>query len=673
MTYLCGQITKPNFTMNHLLYVCALLLMFCSNAVAKNFTLASPDGRLKALVNVDKAITYQVTYNGTRLLAPSQISMTVGSGDRWGVGSKLRKATKVARNETISAQNYKKAVVADRCNELTLVFDGFSIVFRAYDEGVAYRFVSGSMKSLKIVAEQADMNYPDDLETLVPYVREKGDVKAQLHNSFENNYTSACLSELRDGQLIFLPYIVKADNGVKVVVAESDVENYPGMFVEKGSKKNGMDAVFAPCPKTVKQGGHNELEQIVTETEDYIALAKPKQKFPWRIISVSAEDKDILDNDMVFRLAAPLRLADASWVKPGKVAWDWWNDWGLYKVPFKAGINTQTYKHYIDFAAKHGIEYVILDEGWAVNKKADLFQVVPEIDLKGIVDYGKQKGVGIILWAGYKAFDRDMERVCQTYAAMGVKGYKVDFINRNDAEVMNFLYKAAETCAKYKQVLDFHGICPPTGLTRTWPNVINFEGVNGQEQNKWSTMKKYDQVQYDVTVPFARNFAGPMDYTQGAMLNGTRSTYRPSNTEPMSQGTRCHQLAEYVVFLSPLNMLCDSPTHYDEEPESTDFIAKIPTVWEETVALKSEVGEYVAVARRAGGKWYVGALTNWTPRDLTLDLTPLKAAGKTAVVFKDGANAEKFAQDYEKTTVAIPADGKVTVHLAPGGGVAMEI
>ena len=304
-------------------------------------------------------------------------------------------------------------------------------------------------------------------------------------------FPAACLSELRDGQLIFLPYIVKADNGVKVVVAESDVENYPGMFVEKGSKENGMDAVFAPCPKTVKQGGHNELEQIVTETEDYIALAKPKQKFPWRIISVSAEDKDILDNDMVFRLAAPSRLADASWVKPGKVAWDWWNNWGLYKVPFKAGINTQTYKYYIDFAAKHGIEYVILDEGWAVNKKADLFQVVPEIDLKGIVDYGKQKGVDIILWAGYKAFDRDMERVCQTYAAMGVKGYKVDFINRNDAEVMNFLYKAAETCAKYKQVLDFHGICPPTGLTRTWPNVINFEGVNGQEQN-WTCSRDLD-------------------------------------------------------------------------------------------------------------------------------------------------------------------------------------
>ncbi len=658
--------------MKRLLSLVALLLMLCASAIAKDFTLASPNGKLKVTVNVDKTITYEVNFNGQQLLAPSQISMTVGKGETWGVGSKLTKAISGVRNATIKAQNYKKAVVKDQCNMLLFLFKGFSLEFRAYDEGVAYRF-SGSKKPLNVINEQADMNYASDFESLVPYVRESGDITKQFHNSFENTYTSTRLSGLKDGQLIFLPYIVKADNGVKVVVAESDVENYPGMFVQKGSKANALKATFAPYPKTVKQGGHNELEQLVTETENYITVAKPGQQFPWRIISVSADDKDILNNDMVFRLASPSRLANASWVKPGKVAWDWWNDWGLYKVPFKAGINTETYKYYIDFAAKHGIEYVILDEGWAVNKKADLFQIVPEIDLKAIVDYGKQKGVGIILWAGYKAFDRDMERVCKTYSAMGVKGYKVDFINRNDAEVMNFLYKAAETCAKYKQVLDFHGICPPTGLTRTWPNVINFEGVDGQENDKWATIKQYDQVEYDVTIPFARNFAGPMDYTQGAMLNGTRSTFHPCNSEPMSQGTRCRQLAEYVIFLSPLNMLCDSPTHYDEEPECTDFIAKIPTVWDETIPLKSEVGEYVAMARRKGAKWYVGAITDWTPRDLTLDLSPLKVAGKTATVFKDGVNAEKFAQDYVKTTLTIPADGKVIVHLAPGGGVALEI
>lgn len=659
--------------MKRLLSLVALLLMLCTSAMAKNYTLASPNGKLKVTVNVDKTITYEVNFNEQQLLAPSQISMTVGKGETWGVGSKLTKAFSGVRNTTIKAQNYKKAVVKDQCNMLLFLFKGFSLEFRAYDEGVAYRFVSGSKKAFNVINEQADMNYASNFESLVPYVREKGDITKQFDNSFENTYTPTRLSGLKDGQLLFLPYIVKADNGVKIVVAESDVENYPGMFVQKSSNANALKATFAPYPKTVKQGGHNELEQLVTETENYITVAKPLQQFPWRIISVSADDKDILNNDMVFRLASPSRLADASWVKPGKVAWDWWNDWGLYKVPFKAGINTETYKYYIDFAAKHGIEYVILDEGWAVNKKADLFQVVPEIDLKAIVDYGKQKGVGIILWAGYKAFDRDMERVCKTYSAMGVKGYKVDFINRNDAEVTNFLYKAAETCAKYKQVLDFHGICPPTGLTRTWPNVINFEGVDGQEQNKWSTIKQYDQVQYDVTVPFARNFAGPMDYTQGAMLNGTRSTFHPSNSEPMSQGTRCHQLAEYVIFISPLNMLCDSPTHYEAEPECTEFIAGIPTVWDETVPLKSEVGEYVAVARRKGAKWYVGALTNWTPRDLTLDLSPLKVAGKTATVFKDGVNAEKFAQDYVKTTLTIPADGKVIVHLAPGGGVALEI
>ena len=659
--------------MKRILSLAVLLAFVCANALANDFSVASPDGKLKAKVSVGKTLVYEVNYNGQQLLAPSQISMTVDKGVTWGVGSKFVKALTSARNTSIKAQNYKRAVVKDRCNELQLQFKGFSLVFRAYDEGVAYRFVSGSKKALKVVSEQADMNFASDFESLVPYVREKGDIKKQFHNSFENTYTPTRLSALKDNQLIFLPYVVKADDGVKIVVAESDVENYPAMFVQKNSVANGVKATFAPYPKVVRQGGHNELEQFVTEAEDYLAVAKPSQPFPWRIISVSAEDKDILNNDMVFRLAAPSRLADASWVKPGKVAWDWWNDWGLYKVPFKAGINTETYKYYIDFAAKHGIEYVILDEGWAVNKKADLFQVVPEIDLKAIVDYGKQKGVGIILWAGYKAFDRDMERACKTYAAMGVIGYKVDFINRNDADIMNFLYKAAETCAKYKQVIDFHGICPPTGLTRTWPNVVNFEGVCGQEQNKWSTIKQYDQVQYDVTVPFARNFAGPMDYTQGAMLNGTRSTYHFSNSEPMSQGTRCHQLAEYVIFLSPLNMLCDSPTHYDAEPECTDFIAKIPVVWDETVPLKSEVGEYVAMARRKGNRWYVGAITNWTPRDLTLDLAPLKVAGKTATVYKDGVNADKFAQDYEKTTLAVPADGKVTLHLAPGGGVAMVI
>lgn len=259
--------------MKRLLSLVALLLMLCASAIAKDFTLASPNGKLKVTVNVDKTITYEVNFNGQQLLAPSQISMTVGKGETWGVGSKLTRAITGVRNTTVKAQNYKKAVVKDQCNMLLFLFKGFSLEFRAYDEGMAYRFVSGSKKALIVINEQADMNYASNFESLVPYVRESGDITKQFHNSFENTYTSTRLSGLKDGQLIFLPYIVKADNGVKIVVSESDVENYPGMFVQKGSKANTLKATFAPFPKTVKQGGHNELEQTL--------LRKPRIISPW--------------------------------------------------------------------------------------------------------------------------------------------------------------------------------------------------------------------------------------------------------------------------------------------------------------------------------------------------------------------------------------------------------
>ena len=370
-------------------------------------------------------------------------------------------------------------------------------------------------------------------------------------------------------------------------------------------------------------GGHNNLTVIVKDRENYIAKATAKQAMPWRIIGIGADEAQLLNSDMVYRLGEPSRLDDTSWIKPGKVAWDWWNDWAVYNVPFKAGINTETYKYYIDFASKYGIEYVILDEGWAVNLQADLFQIIPEIDLKEIVDYGKQKNVGIILWAGFYAFDRDMEHVCKHYSEMGVKGFKVDFIDRDDQRAVDFLYRSAEMAAKYKLMLDFHGVFKPAGLNRTYPNVVNFEGVHGLEQNKWRPGDKYSQVDYDVLLPFIRMYAGQMDYTQGAMLNAVKKAYQPNNSEPMSQGTRTHQLAEYAVFISPLNMLCDSPTHYLQNDECAKFIASFPVVWDETVPLQCKLGEYVAVARRSGNNWYVGAINNWNPVDLVLDLSKL--------------------------------------------------
>ncbi len=654
----------------------SILLFFIMTvcmAMAKSYLVTSPNGRLKAQVEVGKTLSYQLTWDDQLLVSPSTLSLKTEAG-HWGVNSRLAQAKKSSHQGSFQAFAYKKAVVTDNYNQLLLRFkDGFSVVFRMYDEGMAYRFISNTQKELKIEDEEVSLHFAKDWDAFIPYVRDSGNREDQLQNSFENTYKHTKLSKLRTDRILFSPFVVEADNGVKVAVAESDVENYPGLFFLGDGQSPSLTGVSAPYPKKQVQGGYHKLQLIAKGREPYLTKSYKGQAFPWRIFCVATEDAQLLDNDMVYRLAAPNRIGDTSWIKPGKVAWEWWNNWGVYNVDFKTGINTETYKYYIDFASRNGIEYVILDEGWAVNLKADLFQIIPEIDLKGIIDYANSKNVGIILWAGYYAFERDMERVCKHFSEMGAKGFKIDFINRDDAASVDFHYRAAAMAAKYKMMVDFHGTYKPTGLNRTYPNVVNFEGVYGLEQNMWATAAKHDQPLYDVTVPFTRMLAGPMDYTQGAMLNGTKKTYHPSDVAPMSQGTRVHQLAEYVIFLSPLNMLCDSPMNYEANPECTEFIAKIPTVWDETIPLKSVIGEYVAVARRHGSTWYVGAITNWTPRDLTLDLAPLKVGGRTATAFVDGVNADKFAQDYKKKTLQIPDNGQLPIHLAPGGGFAMVI
>ena len=415
------------------------------------------------------------------------------------------------------------------------------------------------------------------------------------------------------------------------------------------------------------------LQMNVLEVEDYIAKVNQPRNFPWRVAIVTDEDKELASSNLSYLLAEPSRLKDISWIKPGKIAWDWWNAWNLDGVNFKTGVNNETYKAYIDFASKNGIEYVILDEGWAVNLKADLMQVVPEINLKELIAYATKKNVGLVLWAGYHAFNRDMENVCRHYAEMGIKGFKVDFMDRDDQEMTDFNYRAAQMTAKYKLLLDLHGMYKPAGLNRTYPNAINFEGVNGLEQMKWEK-NPTAQVEYDVMIPFIRQVAGPMDYTQGAMRNAAKGNYYPCYYEPMSQGTRCRQLALYMVLDSPFNMLCDTPSNYEREQECTDFISAIPTVWDETIVLDGKMGEYIITARRNGDTWYIGGLTNWDARDLEIDLSFLdddKAySGK---LFKDGVNAHRIGRDYQSENIQAKKGDKMKIHLAPGGGFALTL
>ena len=654
---------KKHLLLTLLLSLCAISAFA---AKAKPQTLKSPDGRIAVTFDNFK---YSVSADGYQVLAPSAISMTLEDGTVWGGNAQLVKAIRKSYDQTFDTPVYKKASVRNRYNELTLRYKAFDLVFRAYNEGVAYRFISRNEKRINVKAEQAEFTFPGNWDAVVPYCRESDrTIEKQIECSFENIYYNIKLQEWDKTRAAFLPLVVCAPNGYRVAITEADLFNFPGLNVRNLNGSKTIEGFHALLPKQVKQGGHNMLQGVILSHEDIIARdCKPQCEFPWRVIQVAREDKELACSDMVYKLAKAPEARDWSWVKPGKVAWDWWNDWNLYGVDFEAGINNDTYKYYIDFASEQGIGYVILDEGWAVNKQADLMQVIPEIDLEELCAYAKEKNVGLILWAGYWAVNRDMESVFLHYSRMGVKGFKIDFMDRDDQDMVNFYTACAQMGAKYKMMIDFHGAYKPTGLHRTYPNVINFEGVHGLEQMKWLP-DGAPQVVYDVTIPFIRMLAGPMDYTQGAMRNATRRNYHPVNSEPMSPGTRCRQLAEYVIFDAPFTMLCDSPSNYLQEPECTKYIAEIPTVWDETLVLNGKIGEFVTMARRSGDTWYIGSMTDWTPRDMTVELGFLPAGNYSVEIFKDGANAHRAARDYAKEELSVRPGDKLKLHMAPGGG-----
>lgn len=656
-----------------LIVACATISMAYAQ---KQYILTSPDGNLQVDVYVGAKTEYRVSNKGKVLLENSPIALIPVNEKAWGEQSKISKVRRYNKNGYIASPFYRADSIAECYKSLILQYKGgFSLEFRAFNDGIAYRFINRRSQPFKIKSETVEYRFPENYNVTVPYVRDnEGNIEAQFFNSFENLYETTSLSDYNRKRLSFLPLLVDAGNGVKMCITETNLENYPGLYLNTSdTHPHTLEGVFAPCPKRVEQGGYNNLQLLVTEKEEYIAKVEGERTFPWRMIVIAQKDADLAASNLSYLLADPSRVSDISWIKPGKVAWEWWNAFNLSDVDFRTGKNTDTYKYYIDFAASKGIEYVILDEGWTEKDKADLMRIAPDVDLKAILDYAETKNVGIILWAGYYAFHRNMEQACKHYSEMGVKGFKVDFMDRDDQWMTAFNYEAAQVATKYKLLLDLHGTHKPAGLNRTYPNVLNFEGVHGLEQMKWSNINK-DQMKYDVTIPFIRQVAGPMDYTQGAMLNTTKNEFHPCYFKPMSQGTRCHQLALYMVLDSPLNMLCDSPTHYNKEEKCTDFIASIPTTWNETRIVDGKVGEWIVTARRKGTTWYVGGITNWTPRDVKVNLSFLPQGEYKIELFRDGINADRNAMDYKKEVFITDDITTVqNIHLAPGGGFAMKI
>lgn len=642
-----------------------LLMVLCTTTLMANnsYDVTSPNGNINLHVEVDATIQWSVQLKGQEIIAPGAIAIELASGEVLGENAKVKSTKTIAVDAEFNAINYKKSVVKDEYKQITIAFkNNFGLHFRVYNDGVAYRFFTNKKEEFVIKNETANFNFTANHKAFVPYMWDYRD-GILFNNSFEAEYNEANISEFKKDSLAFLPLMVDAGNSIKVVILEADLENYPGMYLNLNETNKGFKGVFAPFPLDTKFGGYQNMNVIPTKRADYIAKSTGTAEFPWRAVVISEEDKELLNNDMVQKLASPCRIEDLSWIKPGQVSWDWWNDWNISHVDFKAGMNNPTYEYYIDFASANKIPYIIIDWGWSA--RMDLFDLNKELDLKKIVDYGTKKNVGVIIWATWYAVTQQMETAFPLYAKMGIKGFKIDFIDRDDQIAVSSLYDIAKAAAGNHLVVDFHGAFKPTGLQRTYPNILNYEGVKGLENMKWAN---YDAMRYDATIPYIRMIAGPIDYTPGAMRNATKNNYKPDGTRPMSQGTRTHQLALYIVFDAPLQMLADDPTSYMREQESTNFIAKVPTVFDQTVPLDGEVGEFVAVARRKGNNWFAGAITNWNARELTIDCSFLGEGKYKAFVFNDGLNADRDATDYKREEREVTKNSSLKIQLSNGGG-----
>lgn len=653
------------------LAILSLLLLIGNASFAakeKKYVLSSPDGTLKVEISAGNELAYQVMHGNDTILSHSNIALVLEDGTIVGKTPRITGERRKKIKDNIESPFYRFKEFVATGNELDLKLKGgFGIIFRAYNEGVAYRFYTTQSSDIIIKEEQAEFNFKEDYTAYLPYTTND---KKPMAMAYQNVYDITPLSKAQP-KLAFFPVTVDCGS-VKLTLLESDLEAYPGMFVQSQQGKYGLKGVFAPYPAKTDFYPWRKQE-YVTETTDFISRSRGSRSYPWRVLAITEKDTDMPVNNLVYALASPNRIGDTSWIKTGKVAWDWWNDWNLKGVPFKAGINMDTYKYYIDFASRNGLEFIVLDEGWYAPKSGDMLTVIPELDLTELIAYGKSKGVEIVLWTVFNVLDSQLEAACKKYADMGIKGFKVDFLDRDDQTAVEMVYRIAEMTARYKLTLDLHGIYKPTGINRTYPHIINFESVFGMEEVKWTDIKN-NMPLYDVTFPYIRMMAGPVDYTPGAMRNATKADWRAMYYTPASMGTRCHQLAAYIVHDSPFTMLCDAPTNYLNEQECVDFIASLPVEVDSTFIASGELGKYIVTVRKKDVNWYIGGMTNWDERDVQLDFSFLpEGMSYTAVLFKDGVNANKQAEDYRKETIRIDKDSRLTLHLASGGGFAMKL
>jgi alpha-glucosidase len=654
---------KSRFAGNVRLFIPAAFLaivVLAGPLSAEEYELKSPDGNIALRVAVAENISYSVSFEGKEILSSSPLSLEIREAGILGLNPRLRRAGRETVDRMVEAVvPEKNRMIRDHFNVLRLDFrGGFGVHFRAYDQGIAYRFVTTLKGQIRVVQEEVRFNFPDN-HTLYCHP-EPGFLTHQ-----ERPVKKLKLNELGADQMAYPPAVIAVEGGPKIAITESDLQDYAGLYL-KGTGGNSLEGTFPAV--AVKEELARDRDYKVVERADYIATTEGNRSFPWRLMVIADRDEELIENQMVWLLAPECRIPDPSWIKPGKVAWDWWNALNLFGVDFEAGVNTATYRSFIDFAAENGIEYVILDEGWYVL--GNLLEINPDIDMNAILSHGEEKGVGIILWVVWKTLEDQLEEAMTQFADWGVKGLKVDFMQRDDQWMVNYYWRIAKAAADRNMLVDFHGAYKPSGLRRAYPNVLTREGVLGLEHNKWS---ENVTPEHDLLIPFIRMLAGPMDFTPGAMVNMQKKNFKAVFDRPMSQGTRCHQLAMYVVYESPLQMLADSPSHYRREKESLEFLSAVPSVWDETRVLEAVMGDYVLIARRSGEEWYVGAMTDWTARELVVDFSFLDEGEYGLDYYRDGPNAQRYGNDYRQGSQPAGKDLRLKINLAPGGGWAARL
>lgn len=635
-----------------------LSLILCGGKMmAENYTVKSPDENIVVNVETGAITTYSVSFKGQVVLSPSPISMIFDNGTVIGRNMKVTDVDYLSEDKTLTPViRQKSKTIRDHYNEMVLSADKYQLRFRVYDDGLAYRFHTDFADSLKVLSEEATYCFPKDYNTLFPEERTMLSAQQPLFKPMK-------LSEIRPEQFCSTPILIKIDDKARIFISESDLESYPGMFLKKQGKYE-LAGKFAAY--SLEDEKTDDRQIFPTKRADYLARVSGTRNYPWRAMIVAEDDANLITNQLIYKLA-PESEGDYSWVRPGKIAWDWYNALALYDVDFKAGVNNETYKYYIDFASRYGIEYVVLDDGW--SEAWDVTKTVPEINMEELVAYGKKKNVDLILWVSWAPFREKLDEAFDLFSKWGIKGIKMDFMNRDDQEMVDFYYTVARKAAEHKLLVDFHGAYKPTGWLRTFPNVLTSEGVAGLENHKWGS---FVTPEHNVTLPFTRMVAGPMDYTPGAMLNFHEKDHKIWFNLPASVGTRCHQLGMYVVYESPLQMLADSPSNYYREEKCMEFLSQVPVVWDETRVLKASVGEYVVVARRSGDTWYIGGMVGKKGQTFDINLDFIKGT-KTMTSWEDGVNVDIQARDFACRTKKVKQGDTVTIKMYDGGGYAAII